>query len=512
MAHSPAAPPTDEPSPSAPDSASAIARGGVWAFGGLLLGAALQFGYNVGLARTFGASATGVFAFALSLTSIAAVAGQFGARETMLRYVAAYRSLGDRERLSGVFRQMGWLALASSAAMGVLVVVLAPSVAGWSDKPEVRVPLLIMAWTVPLYAAIKALAAALQGGHRIGLYTSLHDVGRPLSIGVGLAVAVVLGLTFETFLVLSTVALGLVALAALALALREFWPSLRTRPRFETREWFTFSGTVIVLDLLRSSTGWVDTILVGFFLSSADVGVYFAALRIALLITLAIGAFSTVMSPIASGLWSRGDVAGLGAAFSTATRWTCAFAIPATIAALLLREDLLVLFGDEFTGPEAQRVLVVVILGRFVLGLTGGVGRLLVMTGHERVELADAVGLLLVLLVGTWWAVPQYGLVGAAVVNAAGVATVNVVKLLQTWWLVGVQPYDRSYLKLVVAGAAGAALGVGADHALAAAPAVLRIVALAAAVGVGFLGALAALGLERADREALAGVRRRLGL
>ena len=370
----------------------------------------------------------------------------------------------------------------------------------------------ILAWTVPLYAFVKALAAALQGASRIASFAFVHDVGRPLAVALALGVAVAVGGSFAFFLALSVVALvGLVGLAA-GLVVREFGAALRTRPRRASREWLAFSGTVVVLDLVRSSTGWVDTIVVGFFASAAETGVYFAALRVALLVTLAIGAFSTVMSPLAAGLWAQGDRAGLARAFTTSTRWTCAFVIPATVAVLLLRADLLALFGDEFTGPEAQAVLGIVIAGRFVLGVTGGVGRLLVMTGHQRLELIDAAVGLALLVGGTMWAVPRYGLVGAAAVNALVLALVNVAKLVQVWRRLQIQPYTSGYWKLAAAGAASAAVGWAGLVALGGAPLAVRLVAVAGAVGASFLCAWASLGLEPDDRAVVRGVRRRLGV
>ncbi len=87
------------------------------------------------------------------------------------------------------------------------------------------------------------------------------------------------------------------------------------------------------------------------------------------------------------------------------------------------------LFGPEFaTGAS---VLLVLVAGHGINVMTGPVGTVLVMTGHEKIMrnnvLAAAavnIGLNLVL-------VPRMGALGAAVATAASLALVNGLSLLQ---------------------------------------------------------------------------------
>lgn len=509
----PPAPPTAT-DPDAPpgETAGAIARGGFWAFGGLVLGAALQFGYNVALARIYGANATGIFAFVLSLTTVAAIISQLGARETLLRYVSAYRATDDTGLLRGVVLYATGLGLAGSLAAGALLAWAAPAVADLADKPEVTWALGLLAWTVPFIAGTKATASALQATRRIQLYALLHDVGRPLSIVIGIGIAFGLGLRFETFLGLYLAAAAIVFTVGLWLMTRHLPVASGPPPAFRPRVWLRFSLAVMFLDAFRSTGGWMDTLVLGFFVDADEVGIYFAALRTALLITLALSAFNTILSPMAAEAWGRSDRAALARVFTVSTRWTCAVVIPVAVATILLRHELMSAFGDDFVTPTSGLVLLIILLGRFVNGLTGGVGRMLIMTGHERVELADTILSITLLLGGMLFAVPRFGLVGAAVVNAGVIAFINVLKLVQVRLYIGIQPYDASYLKLLAAGSVAAVAGYVLLGAVGAWPPLVRLVVVAPAVAAAYLATLAPLGLEAEDRAVLAGVRRRLGL
>ena len=78
------------------------------------------------------------------------------------------------------------------------------------------------------------------------------------------------------------------------------------------------------------------------------------------------------------------------------------------------------------------------------------------MTGHTRVKLLNS-ALSVALAIGlNWILIPPMGIVGAALAAVGSIAIVNILRLLQVRLLVGVQPYDTSWLKPIAAGLAAA--------------------------------------------------------
>ena len=93
------------------------------------------------------------------------------------------------------------------------------------------------------------------------------------------------------------------------------------------------------------------------------------------------------------------------------------------------------MFGAEFEAGAAS--LVILAVGRLVSSMTGPVGSVLSVTGHQRINLAvygAAAGLQLML---DLILIPQYGIVGAAVASTVAMVAWNavlyiaVVKVLQ---------------------------------------------------------------------------------
>ena len=99
------------------------------------------------------------------------------------------------------------------------------------------------------------------------------------------------------------------------------------------------------------------------------------------------------------------------------------FALPVIGVMLVFPSFLMGLFGSEFA--EGAALLQILAVGQFINAMTGSVGFLLMMSGHERdmrnVTLIS--GTLALLL--TWFLTAQFDIVGAAIGTAVAVATQN---------------------------------------------------------------------------------------
>lgn len=491
-------------------SSGELARHSFFAFLGFLGGAILQFGYNLGLARLYGPESVGLFAFGLGLASVGSVIGGLGAKETILRYSAAYIEAGNRGALKGLLTFGLVLATLGTLVIGLVLFLLAEPIAQWTSKPASAQVLRYMAGSIPLLAGIVLTAAVMQGARRLDLSAALGDIGRSLAPILALGAAALLAQPFTAFLSWYLLTLMIILPLGLLIAARVLPLRGGSSMAWNTRAWLGFSLVVTILDLFRSTTGWADTIILGFLVPATEVGVYFVALRTAQLVTLSLAAFNAILSPLAAALWHAADRENLGRVYRTATRWTCATVLPSVVAAALLRDELIGLFGDQFVERSGGVLLLVFLVGRAANGLTGGVGRMLVMTGNHRLELVDTVIGLAITIGGVIWLVPKFGLMAAAGVNAGTVVLMNGVKLIQVRVLLGLHPYDSSYLKLVLATGVAFLAGTTAYELSNAWSDILRCAVTLPAIGVVYAATLAGLGLDEDDHAVLQALKRRL--
>jgi O-antigen/teichoic acid export membrane protein len=112
----------------------------------------------------------------------------------------------------------------------------------------------------------------------------------------------------------------------------------------------------------------------------------------------------------------------------------------------------------------------ILLLGQAANVATGSVGFILIMTGYTLLDLIDnalGIGLMVALAIGLTSA---FGIEGTAAAAALSIATLNVVRLAQVRRRLGIQPYERGYVRLALPATGAALAAVGAQWALSGRP------------------------------------------
>ena len=169
---------------------------------------------------------------------------------------------------------------------------------------------------------------------------------------------------------------------------------------------------------------WTDTLLLGHFLDEAEVGVYRVAFRLAAVITLVQAAVNSYAAPWFAERHAVGDDAGLRQALAQTTRLNVAFSVPAFLTLAAAPAWWLGWFGTAF--ESGAMCLLYLALGQLVNALCGPVMYLLNMTGQERMAQRIVWVAALLNLALNVWAIPRFGILGAAGSTAATMVLWNV--------------------------------------------------------------------------------------
>jgi O-antigen/teichoic acid export membrane protein len=208
--------------------------------------------------------------------------------------------------------------------------------------------------------------------------------------------------------------------------------------------------------LLGIQTLGLGVLIVGAYESSAEAGLFAAALMLQGPGTVFLGGILNIWAPVVSDLHGRGDIARLETMYQTITRWVATFSFPVW-AMLILEADVFVrLFGgDEALGAEP--IVAILAIGNFFYTGTGPTGYVLSMTGRPGINFVNSIGAVILYVALGAVIVPRYGAPGMAVVDSVVTAVINTIRVVEAKILVGVQPFGRSMLKPIGATAAGAA-------------------------------------------------------
>jgi O-antigen/teichoic acid export membrane protein len=432
----------------------ATAKGGGFLAAGSLFELAIRFLIGLLLARSLGATDYGLYVLAIGVVSLFAGISLLGADDAMVRYVAILSGRGDHRGVAGTLQVGLGIAVLGGVVMGVVLFLCAePIASGLFSEPELARVLRLLAVVVPFLTVSNALLGIARGFKRMD-YAALSQNG--VQSLVRLLLVAVLALPGWLSLYPAAIAFGLsdvaASLALIHLLNRTF--SLRSAARRgmrrDLREIFSFALPLWLAGLLRQFRNNIQSLLLGVMGSVANVGVFAVASRMN--DVAAVGSKSVYIAsrPLFAQLHDRRDRGALHSLYVATTRWTFALNVPFLLVMVLYADALLMLFGHQFrTGTTA---LVILACAQMIAAGTGTCQGMLDMTGHTRVKLANTIAWTILLTGGGAYAIPRWGVVGAAAASLLAIGVVNIASVVEVWFLERLLPYDLSFLKPTAAG------------------------------------------------------------
>ncbi|MBA3690206.1 MAG: polysaccharide biosynthesis C-terminal domain-containing protein [Actinobacteria bacterium] len=466
-----------------------------------------SFAMNVLIARAFGAGspALGQITLATQLAFVVGAATRFGMDMAAVRRVAIETGRGEAGRARAIVRLAVQIAAAASLAVTAVAFLLAGPIADLVKAPHA-------AYRAAAVAVIfVAVTQVYLGGSR-GLKIMRHTL---YAYWVGQAVSWIAFTLAAWALLHRTVSVTVGAYAAswafATMVAWFFWrkgsakllPVLPARPG-EARELVRYGAPRAPAALLSQALFYADLFVLSVVLDKSsrfELSAYAASVRVAQALVLFLTAVSYMFSPFVADLHERDERERLNALFKSITRWTLAGTVPLLLLFFIAPEPVLKVFGNDYAlGADWLRIL---LIGQIVNVSVGAAGFVLIMVGRTTWDLvvyasSFALDLLLAILL-----VPHLGPKGAAIAQAATLVVSNLFRLSLVWRFVRIQPYDRSYARLLLPAAIGGAVMLGVHSLLSGPRWALDL------LGTGLLGALAysiallLLGLTTVERGAV---------
>ncbi|MGC4749387.1 lipopolysaccharide biosynthesis protein [Micromonospora sp. DT201] len=417
----------DEPSTDATTETRRSARTSLVGLAGAATNGLFGFLLVVVITRGYGTVGAGAFFTAVGIVTVTAAMCTLGA-ETGLIWALPRRRLGGRGDAARVLPVALLPPLVAAVVVGLIGVFAADALGprllsgGAGGTPLIAASFA----AVPLVVAMTLLLAVVRCVRPIlayvGVQSVLVPVARPALVGVA-AVAgggVLVGLT--GWLVPAAFAV----LICLALAAGPLGIGRGAALRPERADWSAFWSFALpraASAAIDASAVWVGVLLTSVLAGQADAGVFGAVGRYILAGQLAMQGLRVAVSPQLSRLLGRGERAAAAAVHRQLTTWALVLSWPVYLLLAVFGLAFLELFGPEFTaGATAMTVLALAML---VNTGVGNVQSLLLMGGRSGLHLtATVTGLLVTVSLGLWL-IPGYGVTGAAVAWAAGIATEN---------------------------------------------------------------------------------------
>lgn len=409
---------------------------------------AASFASRVLIAQRFSLSDWGEFNLGLALTGLLSLLALFGLDQAAARSLSFERDPAVRR---SIVRSAVTVAAASATISSLAVFLLAGPLADLFHAPGLTLIFQLFSVTVGFGVLSLMLAALFQGCEDAVPNAVFNQILNPTLFVVAVALTVALHWGFLAVVLGYAVAeaialLGLVGYAVLRLP--ERIPPGERSAAGPPRLWHlavAFWG----VGSLAFITAFADTLILGFYWSSVDVGLYSAAMTLARVLLVANGALTYIYLPVAARLARSGNLAMVRATYLTGTRWTLLLVTPGLLVlALLPGPALQVVFGGGYAGGAgALQILAVAAFASVVVGpanaCQAGLGEVRTLLGCTAAASVANVALSFTLI-------PLYGAVGASLAWGVARAMYPSLGLVALRRRFGVNPFQGTLLRPLV--------------------------------------------------------------
>jgi len=409
-----------------------IAKGTGIVLTGTIIGMFLGLASRIIITRYITPYEYGLLSLALTITGIATTIACLGLPTATPRYIAFYEAKKDKAKVWQTIKMSFSFSFIFSMALFFLAFLFADKLAILFNEPEVAPVIKILSFIIPVRAIIGIIVPIFRGLGDVKPKVYFQDIF-PYITKIPLVLVVILfrwafkGIIYATLF--SFVALGVISLFYYLKKIPHFIPSqekmqpLSSKPL--AKELILFSlplFTAIILSIVISST---DTLMLGYFKTAKDVGLYRVAYPLARYISLILSAAGFIYFPIATGLYSGNLTSELKKMYSVTTKWVFSVTLPLFFLVFFApKPTLYFLFGPNYIQAAPALKAKFIMLKNFVIAILN------VLLNLQLI--------------------PRFGLEGAAFASFVSLSAGNILASCELYKISGIHPFSKNYLKPVI--------------------------------------------------------------
>lgn len=400
--------------------------------------AAGAFFLNLLVARHLGAEESGYFFLSMTMVLLLSVVGRLGADNAIVRFVATFMADKDNEQIARLYGLLIRIILPVLFLTSFILFYFSDFISNFIfDKPQLSQVLMIMGLSVIPLSLSQLNGFFLQGAKYV-VPAMLFNSGA-MAITVLLSVLVV-----EPNSAVDVAKLYLLSSVIVFTLSTITWRSkvkkvISFRPISFSSQLTVAMKSLFVIMLMAQVTQWAGQLMLGLWADSKDVALFATAVRTAMLTSFILISVNAIAAPKFAAAYKSNDLVSIEKTAINSSKLMTLMALPLIIFMLVFAEWIMSLFGNEFV--EAANILRLLALGQFINVITGSVGYLLQMTGHEAILKRNVITASLIVLIGGPILIPMFGIIGAAFVTSLSVATQNLMSYYQVKKLLGINTF-----------------------------------------------------------------------
>ncbi|WP_226006164.1 flippase [Natrinema salinisoli] len=409
------------------DALETVSAGGLLVFGGKVI--ALGFGFltQLVMARWLLPPAYGSVILTLAVVSVATMLATLGLDEGMTRKVPEYEE--EDAKVYGVVRAGLRIGVISGLVIATgIVIVSEPVAVRLFQNPSLTRLLRIGAVSIPFLVVGKIALNVARGLRSARPYAYIYEILRPTARFVFISGLVLAGFGAVGAVTGQIIALTVTGIGGIVFTYRMLPSWEEVTPDRMARPLLAFSLPLVAMEGMNYLIIHTDTFMIGYYLSSEQVGIYNIAFQLRMALITVIVASGFLLSPVIAHLDVSGKRTELQIVYRVITKWAVFVTLPPFFVLFVFPEPVLgTLFGDGYIdGAISLRVLV---LGAVLSVAMGATSQSLIGLEKNRTVLYTTGSAAIVNLVLNALLIPVFGLLGAAIASTSAIVLKNAANL-----------------------------------------------------------------------------------
>lgn len=386
-------------------------------FAGMLFTTIVGFFFKVYIARELGAEALGIYAMGLSIVTIVAGFSTVGLGRAGIRFISQYKAKAHWHFLRAYLQRTTFITLALGMILAVLVYIFRFEISETIfKKPQGADYMAWFAILIFLSSLHGLMEAYAQGFQNVGKQTIIGSfIKFPVKIAATIGL-LMLGYGLTGYIVGELIATFVSLILFLLLIWKLIPAPAKAVKSIKKIPWdknlLSLTGVFFGIKILSMFSGEIDKLVLGGFMSPADVGVYTIAMTLGGFIFILLRSLNTVFAPIIAELYAVGKHEEMKRIYYAATRWITLLSAPIAISLMAAGSSYLEIFGEEFT--NGATALWIIAAGYLLNVSFGPIGMIAQMTGLEKPLFRFQIITQVISIALFWILIPLFGVVGAA--------------------------------------------------------------------------------------------------
>ena len=418
-------------------------------FLGTVISVIVGFFFKVYLSRVLGADALGIYSLGITIIGVLGIFLSFGYGNGLIRFVSKYKATQNYKNLISYLTNTSIINLCVVLPISFLFYFFPEIIADNILKtPSLKECVPLFGLMMFINSFLILAEQTIRGLQEVKKSTIINTFLRlPFKIGL-----VVLffnwGWRLEGYIIAEILG-SVLAFIFLIILIKRLLPNLTDfkRANFNNEE-KKYSLNLLITNSVLALGRHGDKIVLVYFFSPFELGIYSVTLTIAAFIPLVLTSVNSIFSPIISQLHSQNKLKDLRHYFQLSGRYIFLLSFPLMVFIFLFSKSIMFLFGNDFI--QGSVLLSLIVFGQLINVSMGSVGLMLQMTGLEKPMRDISIVTSLISFLLYFVLISKWGLVGLGVVYIFNILLQNIAC---TYFLnkhLNIHLFHTEYIKLII--------------------------------------------------------------